>query len=344
MIISSSFLVAIAVAQPTGPFAPRSWWRFEDAAHLGADEMGRHDLTPASTMDPETVASPSQRTTGGVVGGYIDFSGGDQNLSWTANASYLPMQCSHKPAAGGLCPKDDPMLCANGHCPRGLTIELLVRLGRDALATACTQLDGWHEDAHPSWWSAHFQLEAELHDEAIFGGAWQHPHTRTEGIVTTEGAGDGRVGSPRVHHDLTSALGFIRLQPHASAVSYSFEPRAVDPLTAVTATAPRGYTVRLRLRGAGSAACVRVSLAAAAGGPDEPVGVACAGGGATWLTCVLGRDGVPASVEAPAGSRRTVRLSAAGGAEGVEVDFLRLERRDQEVPGRAGMPVCAAQL
>ena len=133
MIISSSFLVAIAVAQPTGPFAPRSWWRFEDAAHLGADEMGRHDLTPASTMDPETVASPSQRTTGGVVGGYIDFSGGDQNLSWTANASYLPMQCSHNPAAGGLCPKDDPMLCANGHCPRGLTIELLVRLGRDAL-------------------------------------------------------------------------------------------------------------------------------------------------------------------------------------------------------------------
>jgi hypothetical protein len=124
---------------PAGKYTPRSWWRFEDASHIGLDTMGNHALHPAAGKAPETVETPVQKsaTDGGIVGGFIELNpDGDSKLSWSANASYLPLQCANPRFRDGIilsCPKDDPMLCANGHCPRGLTIELLIKLGPDAL-------------------------------------------------------------------------------------------------------------------------------------------------------------------------------------------------------------------
>jgi hypothetical protein len=126
-----------ASAPPAGKFVPRSWWRFEDSSHIGLDTMGNHDLHPATGKAPETVETPIQKAAGGIVGSFIQLNpGGNSNLSWSANASYLPLQCANPRFRNGLildCPKDDPMLCANGHCPRGITIELLIKLGPDAL-------------------------------------------------------------------------------------------------------------------------------------------------------------------------------------------------------------------
>ena len=126
-----------ASTPPAGKFAPRSWWRFEDPLHIGFDTMGNHDLHPVTGKAPETIETPIQKAAGGIVGGFIQLNpGGDSNLSWSANASYLPLQCANPRFRNGLildCPKDDPMLCANGHCPRGITIELLIKLGPDAL-------------------------------------------------------------------------------------------------------------------------------------------------------------------------------------------------------------------
>jgi hypothetical protein len=125
-------LVAAVTPPSTRPAAPRSWWRFEDAANIGADAQGNHQLLPAAGLAPDTVAAPEHRTAGGLVGGYLQF--GDSNRSWTANASYLPLQCASPDFSHATpkCAKDDPALCANGHCPRGLTIELLIRLGPNA--------------------------------------------------------------------------------------------------------------------------------------------------------------------------------------------------------------------
>ena len=86
-----------------------------------------------------SAAAPNQKVAGGLVGGYIQLGTDDDenlNRSWSANASYLPLQCARPLFRNGTileCPKDDPLLCSNGHCPRGLTIELLIRLGKDAL-------------------------------------------------------------------------------------------------------------------------------------------------------------------------------------------------------------------
>ena len=131
-------LVAAVTPPSTRPAAPRSWWRFEDAANIGADAQGNHQLLPAAGLAPATVAKPQHRTEsdGGIVGGYLQLDGA-ANRSWTANASYLPLQCANPefrdPHGAPKCAKDDPALCANGHCPRGLTIELLIRLGPDAV-------------------------------------------------------------------------------------------------------------------------------------------------------------------------------------------------------------------
>ena len=56
-------------------------------------------------LAPATVASPDHKTEGGVVGGYIQLGGAggaggghgamSYNQSWTANASYLPVQCAN---------------------------------------------------------------------------------------------------------------------------------------------------------------------------------------------------------------------------------------------------------
>ena len=82
-----------ASTPPAGKFAPRSWWRFEDPSHIGLDTMGNHDLHPATGKAPETVETPIQKASGGIVGGFIQLSpGADSNLSWSANASYLPVQ------------------------------------------------------------------------------------------------------------------------------------------------------------------------------------------------------------------------------------------------------------
>ena len=70
--------------------------------------MDRHKLAPAASMAPETVAAPLHKT-GGLVGGFIEFAG-SSNKSWTANASYLPLQCTnpqfHEGHGAPSCPKD----------------------------------------------------------------------------------------------------------------------------------------------------------------------------------------------------------------------------------------------
>ena len=159
------------------PYAPRSWYRFEDAGHPGKDEMGFHDLTRAgchsvaathfecgrnfSATTASVTPTSHTQSDGGVVGQYIqlDGSAAKENSSWLMNASVLPTQCASTyftrgdgSYLGPTCPRNDKLLCgctgkggrtpaeshcssaAAGHsCTRGITIEFLIRLGRNAL-------------------------------------------------------------------------------------------------------------------------------------------------------------------------------------------------------------------
>lgn len=89
------------------------------------------------------------------------------------------------------------------------------------------QLDGWHEDSHPFWWSRNFAIEAELFDNSTTGIF----ERKSEGIVYTPGL-----------TDLTNVTTYLQFQENQSnivnptniqaayddAAHYNFQPRPYD--------------------------------------------------------------------------------------------------------------------
>ena len=86
---------------------PRSYWRFEDPAHFGADSSPSGDSPLLGTAN--TTASAFEVQPGGVVGSYLSVNGSSPTAAVVA--------------AGGA------WGCGGQGCP-GSTIELLLRYGQ----------------------------------------------------------------------------------------------------------------------------------------------------------------------------------------------------------------------
>ena len=124
--------VAATASGSAAAIAPRSYYRFENAADPTIDSAGTLPLQ-LQAAGPN-VSTPIARTfeQGGQVGSYVQFHSTDLYSAWAANASQLPVQCvpnepvSHCVAGSPKCACKDP------HDPlqtTGLTIELLLRAG-----------------------------------------------------------------------------------------------------------------------------------------------------------------------------------------------------------------------
>ena len=164
------------------------------------------------------------------------------------------------------------------------------------------QLDGWHESTHPSHWSTDFHLQAELHDDALFG-----PHQ--DARIATESVRSFTEGGGERHHDFRDSASYVQLRQEES-LSFSVEPRATHPLSGVKSESI-GFSIVLRLRSGESMRRTCVRLAAT----DNKLGQVCTRS-AAWHECVA------ADFRAPTDVRSTLQLGATDGT--AEIDWLKL--------------------
>lgn len=83
----------------------------------------------------------------------------------------------------------------------------------DSLHIVFYQLDGWHEDKHPYYWSRNFDFEAELHDDS------NRVHLRTE---QPPGVAPGN------YTHFTTYVYFTSNAEAQQPLQFNFEPRASD--------------------------------------------------------------------------------------------------------------------
>lgn len=115
-------------------------------------------------------------------------------------------------------------------------------------AVKWTQLDGWHEATHPSYWSPSFAMEAELHDAFSSGSS---------------GVELGSELAPTAAHrtDFVGVTTYATIPPSVGVAAaaesavhrYSFTPRPRDALTGAPVI-ERSYDMWVRARTSGAAA------------------------------------------------------------------------------------------
>ena len=154
---------------------------------------------------------------------------------------------------------------------------------RDLANPVFYQLDGWHQDTHPSRWKKDFLLEAELADRFSEG-----TYIRTES---------------KIEGDYTNSVSFVGFTSERDTLTYSFEPREEWP---------KEYSILVRARVKGNRSC---KMAVTAGSYDaHPINV----NGTSWrMYNVLIPKHLP--ITFPPGKHQ---LKIAAGNGELEVDMI----------------------